>query len=112
MALIESLFNHDWTLTRRTRTADGQGGYTQTWATVATVAGRMRPASAAERTLAMQRRADISHVWYVAADEEVQRGDRITGQGRTYDVIAIREPSHAAHHLEVECFEWQQEGQP
>lgn len=112
MPLIDSLYNHSWTLSRRTRTADGQGGYTQTWATVATVAGRMRPASASERTLALQRLAEISHVWYVAADEDVLRGDRITGQGRTWDVIAIREPSYAAHHLEVEALERQKEGQP
>lgn len=112
MALIETLYNKSFVLSRKARVSDGQGGFTHTWPSVSSVAGRMRPASATERTLAMQRLAEIDHVFYCDADEDVQRGDRISGSGRVWEVIAIREPSHAGHHLEIECLERQKEGQP
>jgi len=112
MALIEMLYNHSYVVIRKTRASDGQGGWGETWATVATITGRMRPASAAEATAAAQRQAQISHVLYCGPDTNVARGDRVTGQERLWTVVAIREPSHAGHHLEVDCNETQLEGQP
>jgi SPP1 family predicted phage head-tail adaptor len=113
VALIETLLITTFTQTRRTRASDGQGGFTETWASVDTaLTGRMRPASAAERTVADQNRAQISHVLYLLATETIYRGDRVTDGDRTWDVIAVREPSHSGHHLEVDCREVQVEGQP
>ncbi|HUW11702.1 MAG TPA: phage head closure protein [Anaerolineae bacterium] len=112
MGLIATLFNHTFTVTRKTRASDGQGGWTQTYGSVGSVSGRMRPASATEKVAAAQRQAEISHVLYTAADENIVRGDRVAGEGRTWDVTAIREPSHAGHHLEIEAVEIQIEGQP
>ncbi len=113
MALIESLLITTFTQTRRTRASDGQGGFTETWSEVdAALVGRMRPASAAERTVAQQAQAAISHVLYLLASETIYRGDRVTDGDRTWDVIAVREPSHSGHHLEVDCREVQIEGQP
>jgi SPP1 family predicted phage head-tail adaptor len=111
MALIDMLYNHSYVILRKTRTGDGQGGWGETWSTVATIAGRMRPASAAERTAADQRQALVSHVLYCGPDTNIARGDRVTGQERLWNVIAIREPSHAGHHLEVDCAETQLEGE-
>jgi len=110
--LIESLFNVAFTVSAKTRTTDGRGGWLVTWASAGTVQGRMRPATATERLMAAQRRAEISHVLYVAADEGVQRGNRVAGEGRIWEVIAVREPSLADHHLEIECREIQLEGMP
>ena len=112
MGLIAALYNHTWTLTRKTRTSDGHGSFPASETTVGTLRGRMRPASATERTLAAQRLAEISHVFYCGADEEVQRDDVLSGEGRTWRVIAVREPSYAGHHLEVDCLEQQKAGQP
>jgi len=112
MALIDALYIHSLAVTRKARTSDGQGGWTETWGTVATISGRIRPASANERILARQQQAEISHVFYCATSVDVTRGDRLAGEGRTWDVIAVREPSHAGHHLEIDCLEWQIEGQP
>lgn len=112
MALIDMLYNHVYTVARRTRASDGQGGWSETWKTVVSIAGRMRPASAPERVAADQRQAQISHVLYCGPDTNILRGDRVTGQDRVWEVIAVREPSHAAHHLEVDCAETQLEGEP
>jgi len=112
MALIDALYIHSLAVTRKARASDGQGGWTETWGTVATISGRIRPASANERILARQQQAEISHVFYCAASVDVTRGDRLAGEGRTWDVIAVREPSHARHHLEIDCLERQIEGQP
>jgi len=112
MSLIESLFNVSFTITTKTRASDGRGGWLVTWASAGTVQGRMRPATATERLMAAQRQAEISHVLYVAADETLHRGDRVTDGERTWDIIAIREPSLADHHLEIECLETQLEGMP
>ena len=112
MGLIEALYNHTWTLTRKTRTGNGHGSFPVTETSVGTVRGRMRPASANERTLAAQRQAEVSHVFYCGADEDVMRDDALSGQGRTWRVVAVRDPSHAGHHLEVDCIEMQKAGQP
>lgn len=112
MSLIETLFESSLAVQRRTRASNGQGGWTETWATASTIAARMRPASASERTLAVQRQAQITHVCYCAADEDVTRGDQLSGEGRTYTVVAVREPSHVGHHLEIDCLETQKGGEP
>jgi len=112
MSLIATLFNHTFAITRKTRASDGQGGWTQTYGSVGNVTGRMRPATATEKESAAQRQAEISHVLYTAVDENIARGDRVAGEGRTWDVTAIREPSLAGHHLEIEAVELQREGQP
>lgn len=114
MSPIESLFNNTFSVYRKTRVHDGQGGWGYAYPETATstVEGRMRPASAAEMTIALQRQAEISHVLYVLASEDIRRGDRITGDDGTWDVIAVREPSRADHHLEIDCYERQIEGEP
>jgi len=114
MSLIDGLYISTFTHTRMSGTADGQGGWTQAASPVGTgnIQGRMRPATATERVMAVQRQAEISHVFYCNADEDVLREDVLTGEGRTWTVEAIREPSHAGHHLEIECLEIQKKGQP
>jgi len=112
MSLIEALYISTFTQGRMSGTADGQGGWEQTPTAIGTIDGRMRPATATERVMAMQRQVEISHVFYCDADEDVLREDQLSGEGRTWIVEAIREPSHAGHHLEVECLEIQKKGEP
>ncbi len=112
MALtIESLYTHTFVASRQTRTADGQGGWTQGWEEIATLAGRLRPASATERTVADQEQAKVTHVLYCATTNDIQRGDWVSGAGKTVEVIAVREPSHADHHYEIDCMEIQHAAQ-
>jgi SPP1 family predicted phage head-tail adaptor len=111
VSLIEALYNHDFTITRPARTDDGQGGWTMSDEPVGTVRGRLRPATATERTSADQRQARVTHVLYCAATADVRRGDLVLGAGQAVKVVDIREPSHAGHHLEVDCVETQLEGE-
>jgi SPP1 family predicted phage head-tail adaptor len=106
---IELLYNHDFSICRPARTADGQGGWPMSDEAIGTVRGRLRPATAAERTVADQEQARVTHVLYCAATADIQLGDLVLGAGVTVEVIAVREPSRAGHHLEIDCVEVQKE---
>jgi head-tail adaptor len=109
---IEALYVHEFTLYRRTRTGDGHGSWEVTWPEYSTFSGRLRPSGASDVERGAQMQAEISHVLYAAADCEVQRGDRIGYGDLLLDVIAVRNPSYAGHHLEIDCQAMQAEGQP
>jgi SPP1 family predicted phage head-tail adaptor len=100
-----------FTVYRRLRITDGQGGWAESWEVVLEVTGRLRPLNAAERVVAQQEQARVTHVLYVEAPADIQRGDRVEGEDRVLDVIAVREPSHMGHHLEIDCQETQLEAQ-
>lgn len=104
---IDVLYIHVATLFRPTRTPDGQGGWSIGYAAMGTVAGRLRPATASERVAADQRQAHVSHVFYCGVDEDVRRDDLLIVEDQTVKVIAVREPSHSGHHLEIDCLEIQ-----
>ena len=109
MSVFESLLNQEYTINRRSRVSDGAGGWAIAYEELGTVDGRMRPASGDEREVAAQEERRISHVLYVVADTDIVRGDQVEGDGITVDVVGIREPSRADHHLEVDCWERQLE---
>lgn len=104
------LFNAKFNLFRPGRVSDGQGGWREALVPAGTVRGRLRPASARERLAAQQAQAQISHVFYGSAGIDVRRGDRIEGAGKSVSVVAVREPSHAGHHVEIDCEEAQAGG--
>jgi len=109
MSHIESLFNHEFAVTRMARVSDGQGGWSQVPETVGSVEGRLRPATSREREVAAQQQREISHVLYTLAGEDVVRGDLVTGGGLTVLVQGVREPSQADRHWEIDCQELQKE---
>jgi head-tail adaptor len=109
-AVFATLLNHTMSIYRRDRTSDGQGGWAISYALLGTLVGRIRPASSAERETAALEEREISHVLYVRAAEDVQRGDQVelaVGEGGplVVDVLGVREPSRAGHHLEIDCME-------
>ncbi len=109
MTVFTSLLNHDFIASRRFRTLDHQGGWHITFASIATIRGRLRPASSTEILAAQQEQRKISHVFYCLEGENIARGDRISADGVTVDVMAIREPSRANEHYEIDCLEIQVE---
>jgi len=109
MSVFESLLNNTFTVERRARVGDGQGGWTITYIAVGTMYGRIRPATANERVIADAEQEQITHVLYVLAGEDIARGDRVTCGDLTVEVLGVREPSEAAHHYEVDCLERQKE---
>lgn len=116
MSVFESLLNNTFTISRRVRTSDGQGGWAISYEDIGSVEGRLRPASGAEREVAAQEERQITHVLYVVASahisgtsEDIQRGDQVEGDGVIVEVMGVREPSRAGHHLEIDCLEIQHE---
>lgn len=109
MTVFGSLLNNTFTVERRTRTHDGQGGFTVGYSAVNAVGGRIRPATSAERQIAAAEGRDVSHVLYVVDGEDIERGDRVTCGDLVVEVLAIREPSLADHHLEIDCLSRQVE---
>ena len=111
MLTIESLYNHTFTVSRPTKTSDGQGGWAISYTEVGTIIGRLRPVSSSAQTVADQQQAKIPHILYCPADSDIRRGDLVSGAGNTVEVLAIREPSHAGHHWEIDCQEIQKESE-
>ena len=109
MSAFTSLMNNTFYSFRRERTADGQGGWAITYAPHLTFLGRIRPATSAEKETAQQEGRAISHVLYVVYGTDIERGDMVIGGRLTVDVLGVREPSQAAHHLEIDCIETQRE---
>ncbi len=107
--VFKSLRNNTLSVERRTRTSDGQGGHVIGYVAIGDVLGRIRPASSAEKELAAAFGRQISHVLYVDHGEDVVRGDRVTCDDLVVEVVGLREPSKASHHLEIDCLERQVE---
>ena len=103
MKAIKSFLNNTFAVYRNLRTADGQGGYVTALTYIGDIAGRLRPASANERQAADQSNVKLTHVLYCGADADIQRGDTVVGAGIELRVVAVREPSYARHHYEVDC---------
>src|SRR3972149_252993 len=105
MTVFQSLLNHNFAVERRVRTLDHQGGWLINYSPINAILGRLRPASSAEIIAAQQEQRRISHIFYCVAGEDIVRGDRLTGEGVMVDVMAIREPSRADEHYEIDCLE-------
>ena len=110
MSVFESLLNNNFTVEHLGRLPDGQGGFTAIYSGAGAVSGRMRPQNAAERTVADSEEAQISHVFYTVAGEDILRGDIISLGDFSVEVLDIREPSQADEHWEIDCISRQYEG--
>lgn len=81
-------------LSRATLTSDGMGGYTESWATTATVACRLDPPGNARldqwQEKIMNRAAFILSV---PDDTDIQSQDRASVSGSTYEVLGLLDAS-------------------
>ena len=109
MSVFESLLNREYTIDRRSRVSDGAGGWAIAYEPQSVVDGRLRPTTSQERDVAAREERRISHVLYVVDGTDIVRGDQVEGAGIIVEVMAVREPSRADHHLEVDCWELQLE---
>ncbi|EFC78732.1 phage head closure protein [Parafrankia sp. EUN1f] len=72
---------------------DGAGGQTVTQLPAGTVPAKVDEASAAERVLAAQAGAELTHVAYLEPEADVLRGDELRGGGQAFRVDSVVEPS-------------------
>ena len=101
--------NNTCSVSRRKRVSDDQGGWAIAYQENGTVAGRIRPANSTERVVADSEEQQITHVLYTLAGVDIERGDIVTCDDLTVEVLGIREPSLAGKHWEIDCLERQNE---
>lgn len=110
-AAFRALLNVTVTISRKARTRDGQGGWSEEYVEQDSVPGRVRPVAPGEQTVGEQREVQITHVAYFALGVDVQRDDQLVyaapnGEAKELVVRAVREPSQP-HHLQVDAEERQ-----
>ncbi len=109
MGVFDGLLNNAVAVSRRVRTTDGQGGWTISYSSVGTIQGRIAPQSLTERVVGESEEAQVTHVLYCNAGENVARGDRVVSGTLSVEVLGIRDPSLAGEHWEIDCLERQDE---
>lgn len=79
---------------RVTRTPDGSGGFSTTWATVVTAACALAPADARPPETETAARLATTAAWTITlpAGTDVRAADRIVSGGRTFELTAPAAP--------------------
>lgn len=105
MSRVSRLLNARVDLWRKSRTADGMGGWVEAWAQVgdAPVRARVSQPTSTERVLADQAFTKLTHVVYLDDQADVRRGDELRQAARTFAVLAVFEPSEPGTYLRADC---------
>jgi len=79
------------TISRLVRTPDGQGGFSESWTTLATIWAAVEPYSVRYVVEGRQPEEDIRYRITVRRRSDLvpALGDRVTWSGRTLDVLAV-----------------------
>jgi SPP1 family predicted phage head-tail adaptor len=95
-----------FTVTRKSRVADGTGGYTKSEVpvTMNNAYGRLDDEGYSEVLRVGQDMVYITHRLFTFPGEDIQRDDKVTVKGRTLRVIYIR-TEYEDHPMEVLCQE-------
>ena len=72
--------------------ADGAGGETVAWDTLATVWARIEPAAAAEQIVAGHLSGAVTHLITMRYREDIAGGMRIVYRGRIFRLLAVFDP--------------------
>lgn len=109
MGIITNLLNKTASIYRRTRTTDGQGGWTIGYSLVETASVRVSPKSGSEQEIAATDDRKITHSVYSLTTADIERGDKLVIGDLSLEVLDVKEPSLLGHHYEIDCVEWQKE---
>ena len=98
---LESLI-HDKLLEvkRPTKSADGVGGFTDSWESQGFFYGRLSPVSSEERIKTDKKWSEATHSIY-SPSMDVRENDKIIWGDWTFDVIGILNPSEGFHFLKI-----------
>lgn len=83
---ISRLFIHALSHQRSTSVADDKGGFTDGFAEIEALQGRINPARQSEIQFAGQNRAKATHVVYLPPGTDARIDDRFIFEGRTFEV--------------------------
>lgn len=91
----------------RSLASDGQGGFTETWATDATVWAYVRPYRGRERPQAGQTQTPVTHKITTRYRAGVTTKQRLLLDSRAFDVEEVINPDEADQFLEILAVEQQ-----
>lgn len=101
--MIGHLLNSSVTVYRPLFAADGRGGRIKTMAAVGTIRAKVDQPAAAERAVAAQEGATLTHVVHAAYSADVDRGDELdVGGPRRLRVLAVVNNSRRTY-KRLEC---------
>lgn len=93
------------TIQSNTQTTDSQGGYTESWATLATDWADIQPASGFEKFQANQLQAKITHNIIIRYRSDVTAANRILYGSRTFAIKEVINMSEANTYLKIKAVE-------
>lgn len=87
------------------RTTDGQGGFTETWATVATVWAEIKPMSAYEKMQAMQLASPVNTKIAIRYRAGITAANRVNYNGRIMTIKEVINVDEGNNYLQLKCIE-------
>jgi len=107
MSRLVHLLNRDATISRITRSTDGQGGWAESFTPQFTSKVRVSGLSFRERSQGAAELAEVSHAIYFESTKDVRRDDRILVGTTNYDVLSVQSPSVSGVYLRANVKEEQ-----
>lgn len=104
---LAARLRHRVTLQERSRTPDGQGGFTEAWADVADLWAEIKPQKSYERFQAMQTQSPTTHKITVRYRSGVTTRHRLLYRGRVFDIKGVVNPEEGNATLELTVLEQQ-----
>lgn len=103
LSLDAGKLRHRVTFQSVTQTSDSAGGYTESWATAATVWASIEPVSAYERFVGMQTETHTTHKVMCRYNSAITTAKRMSWDGRLFDVVSVLDIDgrHAALEIKV-----------
>lgn len=92
---------HRLTIQSQTAVADGMGGSSVTWTNGDTVWADLRPVSATERTQSDRLMLDVTHSAIVRHRAISATTQRLTMDGRVFNVSSVYDADEAGSHLKL-----------
>ena len=103
---FSNLMNSKVNVTRPTRTTDGVGGWTESFATVYTgMPCRIQPMSGREQAIYGAEKVVSTHKIFCDASYVIYERDKVVYGNRSFDVQLVRDIDTMGHHLELEVRE-------
>ena len=105
MTINPGNLRHRVTFQSLTTADDGYGGTVETWGDTATVWASVEPLSGFERIQAMQVSPRLSHRVVMRYRADVDAGDRLSYDGRVFDITAVIDEDERHRELTLLCEE-------
>lgn len=96
---------HRVTVESAAGTADGAGGETVTWDTLATLWADLEPVTAGEQIVAAHLSGVVTHQVTFRWRGDIAGGMRIVYRGRTFRILAVHDPDETRRYLVARTME-------